>query len=76
MTTGDDWPHDPLLRVLRTISVIAFLALLIVVLIVKEDADVTTVGFLIGAILIQLSYDALVGIPGVLRRSDDGEKKS
>lgn len=66
-----DWPKDPLLRALRALSILAFIVLLFIVLAVKQDVDVTTVGFLVGAILIQLSYDALVGVPGVISRRAD-----
>ncbi len=74
-TTEADWPRDPLLRALRALSVLAFIVLLFVVILTKDSVDVTTVGFLVGAILIQLSYDALVGVPGVLNKRDDGSKK-
>lgn len=72
MTNEADWPKDPLLRALRAMSILAFIALLCYVVAVKEQVDVTVVGFLVGAIIIQLGYDALVGVPGVVLKRAGG----
>lgn len=75
MTEEEGWPHDPLLRVLRTFSVVAFIILLFIVLVFRDAHDVTTVGFLIGAILIQLSYDVLISLPGAVSKRLGNDQK-
>lgn len=62
--------RDPLQRILRTISVLAFL-ILVGVLIVDKDrqTDIALDALLVGAILIQLGYDiAIPFLSGVIER--------
>lgn len=65
---------DPLLRVLRAISILAFLVLIAVVVLDPGRTDATTLApILAGAILLQLGYAVVV--PGLSKRDKDDDDR-
>jgi hypothetical protein len=70
------WTRDPLLRALRTVSLVAFLALTALVIIDPSRADNPTRAMLIGAVLLQLGYEVVIKLPQIVaRRLDSGDKE-
>lgn len=66
---------DPLLRILRTISLIAFLGFLCVLVVDPGRNDnFPLLALLVGAVLIQLGYDVILRIPGFIDRRDDHDR--
>lgn len=68
------WGRDPIVRWLRTFSVLAFLGLIIVVVLDPARAsDTPLVALLAGVILVQLGYE--IAIPGLTRiRKDEDDR--
>lgn len=61
-----------MLRTLRVIGVVAFLALVVIVVIDPDRADnLPLIGLLVGAVLLQLGYE--VALPGIADRRTRSE---
>lgn len=55
--------RDPRLRQLRILAIIVLLGLLSFVIVDPADEPVTTVGMLVGAILVMLGFEAGIAFP-------------
>lgn len=61
------WGHDPLLRWLRALAVVAFLGMLVVVILDPDKADnAELLVLLFGSILIALGYPVVMNLPHLL----------
>lgn len=68
------WGRDSLLRWLRALSVLAFLALVVVVVLdPTRGNDLTLVALLSGATLLQLGYEVGIPLLGGRRKDDDDD---
>lgn len=66
---------DPLVRVLRSISILALLGLLsLVVADRSRQNDWPLVALLVGAVVLQLGYDVALRIPGILEPRKNGDR--
>lgn len=64
MGTNGSWSgKDPRLRQLRVVATLVLLGLLVFIVLDPADDPVTTVGMLVGALLVVLGFEAGVAYP-------------